>query len=557
MKKFINYFVPAIALLTLVAVIAIRCKKPTDHITITVNASTLFHYTVAVHVIDPSSNGSVSNVSVAVTGRDAAAIYGNDGKKTLTCTGGFIFAAVHPKMEPTDGSPLQFNLVISGQGYLPLIVPISISAQQNSQKLDVSIFRLAASLPGVVGSTTSSHTVVNGVVLTPITVSTPTTPGNPEATSVTLPVGTQLKDASGNLIPSNNLVITTNNFNTSNQTAVDLFPGGSLAAAANITPSSNGKAAAVFLPADFANIQMTANGIPVKNFTGGPIQITMTLDPNFRDPITGNVITAGTVLNIYSYSTDTGMWSYERDATVTSDNGNLVVSFTTTHLTEYVVGRALDVIQKLAVSVVAPWYVNGTATNVRVIGAIPNGPSYNIFDQTFQLDSLKQFILDGRLPMPPAGSSVTLTFSDPNNNNAPLGSATILPGNDGTLSVTLTQPSQNPAVILGLKLDCRDTQKGQIIVPPDFYLLYKVTGQPSSAYNILGQVHNGVLITTQLTTTDSYDFKAIFNSHYKEVINHKVVAGNNSTTVGNTSFNGANIPDQNQIDIKSLCNSLP
>lgn len=556
MKKFIKYFVPAVAILAIVSVVAIRCTKPTDGISITVNTSTLFHYNTLVQISDPSkSSGIPGNLSVSVTGPDAAAIYGLDGRKALTvATGGIITIAVHPKMEPTASHPLSFNLVITGSGYLPLIIPVTISTQQKSQLLKASIVNLNASQPGVIASKTETHPITNGVVVAPITISTPATTANPEATSVTLPAGTKLMDAGGNVIPSNSVVITTNNFNTSNADAINLFPGGSLAAASNITPGSGGKSSAVFLPADFVNIQMTANGIPVRNFSG-PVTVTMTLDPNFRDPVSGNVITAGSTLNIYSYSTDTGMWSYERDATVTTDiSGNFMVTFTTNHLTEYVVGRALDVLQKLSVDVNAPWYVNGTATNIRIIGAIPNGPSYDIFDQTFQLDSLKTFILDGKLPMPPAGSSVILSFSNAADGSQ-LGTATILPGNDGTLSVTLSQPAQNAAVTLGLSLDCRNANQHKIIVPPNFYLLYKQNGTPASSYNILGQVQNGTITTTQLDPNLSYDFEAIFNGNVKEVLNHKVT-GNQSTTVGNTSFNGVVVPGDNIVDIKSLCDQL-
>src|SRR5690348_16127719 len=106
-RKF--YFLSAILGLTLVSVVAIRCKKPTEGIVVTVNTSDLFHYTALVQVVDGS--GAVpNNLSVTVTGTIAAAIYGIDGKKALAAPAGIIALAVHPKMEPVAGTPLKFNL---------------------------------------------------------------------------------------------------------------------------------------------------------------------------------------------------------------------------------------------------------------------------------------------------------------------------------------------------------------------------------------------------------------------------------------------------------------
>ena len=109
-----------------------------------------------------------------------------------------------------------------------------------------------------------------------------------------------------------------------------------------------------------------------------------------------------------------------------------------------------------------------------------------------------------------------------------------------------------------LNLDCTQAKQGAIVTPPDFYLLYKPTGQPVANYAILGQVKNGGLTTTQLSATAAYDFKAVLNSNVKEVNNHTVAENTSANqTVGGVSFNGTKVPAQNKIDINALCNSLP
>ena len=251
MKKIIKYFVPAIAILAIVSVVAIRCTKPTDGISITVNTSSLFHYSTFVQITDPStSSGIPGNLSVSVTGPDAAAIYGLDGKKALTvAAGGIITAAVHPKMEPTASHPISFNFVITGPGYLPLIIPVTISTQQKSQMLKASIVNLTVAQPGVIATATKTAPASNGTVTATTTlVTSPSAPGV-AATSITIPAGTTLLDANGNVIPASSVAVTANNFNVESQKAVDMFPGGSLAVS-NISGGS--LTSAVLLPANFA-----------------------------------------------------------------------------------------------------------------------------------------------------------------------------------------------------------------------------------------------------------------------------------------------------------------
>lgn len=552
MKKLLNYsLIPAIALLIVVSVIAIRCKKPTENISISVNTSGLFHYTALVQLVD-NSGKIPSGLSVEVTGPDAATVYGLDGKKQLVASAGIIVAAIHPKMEPTASHPLTFSLRITGANYLPLVIPITITVDQKSQTLKLPILNLTANTPGVKSATTTAA-AVNGVVTTSTAITTPVIPGEAAKTSITLPAGTQLQDANGNPILASSVSATVSSFAPSQ--AIDLFPGGSLASSSVVV---NGVAtSAVFIPAGFTNIDMSAGGTPVKKFSS-PISVSMTLDPNFKDPTTGNTIAVGATLAIYSYSTDTGQWKFEQNGTVTAGpGGSFVLTFQTSHLTAFMSGAALAVLQNLAVNISAAWYTPGTTANIFVVAKFDNAGTggFSLYSQTFDLNSSLALQLDGKLPATTSVSGITLYFYDGNDHSALLGTASITSGTTD-LNVTLSAPVRNPAVSLSLQLDCRDAKQKAIVTPPDFYLLYKKTGTAAVNYAVLGQVHGGAITSTQLNTTDSYDFKAVFNDSSKEVLNHKVSA-TNSTTVGNQSFNGDKVPDANKLDIHNLCESLP
>lgn len=551
MKRIItHYFIPAVTFLVLVSVIAIRCKKPTEGINVIVNTSSLFHYTALVQIVDPSG-GVPNNLSVAVSGPGAAAIYGIDGKKALYAPAGIIALAVHPKMEPTASAPLTFNLTITGPGYLTLVIPVTISATQNSQIIKASILNLTTTTAGV-SSTSSTAAAVAGTVATATVVSTPTTSG-PESTTVTIPAGTKVQDANGATIAASSVSVTVNNFSAATGSTIGLFPGGSLSSN-NVIGSGGATTPVTFLPAGFVNVEMTAGGTPVKKFSA-PINLQMTLDPAYKNVTTGATVKAGDVLGIYSYSTDTGQWKFEQNATVTASGGNLVVNFTSTHLTQFFAGETMALLAAAKVNITAPWYLPGNATNITMIATLPNGPAYPISQVTFQLDATLAVTLDGKIPVPTVAQPVLLSFYS--STNTLIGTAT-LTTNGGSYTVTLSAPAANPAVTLSLILNCSQSKKGlSSVIPPDFYLLYKPTGQPAANYALLGQVQNGKLTTTQLAAGTGYDFKAVFNNSVKEVINHTVAENIPANqTVGGNGFSGNRAAAQNRIDINALCDSF-
>jgi hypothetical protein len=552
MKRFITkyYFLPAVALLTLISVVTVRCKKPTDGININVNTSNLFHYTGLVQIVDPS--GNVPNgLSVAITGANAAAIYGIDGRKALYAPAGIISFAVHPKLEPTASSPLKFNLVITGSGYLPLTIPVTITSTDSSQVIKANILNLTVPTAGV-GTVTTTATVAAGTVTVPITVTTPTT-GGPEATTVVVPTGTKLQDAAGNTVTGNSVALNVNNFNTSQQTAVNLFPGGSLAAAGISGGSSS---SGVFVPAGFANISMTVNGTEIKKFSS-PINVTMTLDPAYKDPASGIAIAPGQTMGLYSYDTGTGQWQFEQNVTVGGTAANPTVAFATSHLTIFSIGQLRQAIAALRISFVASWLTGDLTSTVRMIVAINNGPSYNVYDQVFSLTQTSLAIdLLNEIPTPTTTNNISFTFLS--SSGTTLATATLTPGTS-SLNVTLLPPPAGPLTDLFLQLDCggAGSNKVGLFTPPDFYLLYKKTGDPVTNYQILGQVEGGHLITQQLLSTQNYDFKASLNQSVKEVINHNISENIPANQTVGGVFNGTKIPTQNKLDIQSLCNTLP
>lgn len=565
MKRFITkyYFLPAIALFAFVSVVAVRCKKPTDGININVNTSNLFHYTGLVQITDPS--GSVpNNLTVTVTGANAAAVYGLDGKKAMSAPAGIIAFAIHPKMEPTATSPLKFNFVVTGAGYLPLTLPVTVTVDQKTQVIKASILNLVVPTAGVTSATTTA-TAAAGTVVTPITVSTAAAAGT-TSTAVTVPTGVKLQDANGNTINGNNVTATVNNFQPSQ--ALSLFPGGTLVA--NIDNGSGTTAPAALIPAGFVNIQMGVNGTEVKKFSS-PIAVSMNLDPSFKNPSTGAAIASGTVVEIDSYDTGTGQWKFEQNATVSIVGGNPVVNFSTSHLTIYAATIRVGVNTNLNLKFTTNSTIgDGQSYTVTYAVEYADRPGFTVNLGVIVLTDdgvANAYDLSNFFPAAVAGHDLSIKFFAGADilRTVPIGSGVITSATTN-LNIALTLTAPGPLTDFILKLDCGSVgSKVGIFTPPDFYMFYKKAGDPVANYVLLGLVQNGELLTNQLASTQNYDFKAVVGSSVKEVFNHNIaenVSGNQTVGDPANPTNGAAYAGKAQnaarniVDIRSICNEL-
>ncbi|HWZ04284.1 MAG TPA: hypothetical protein VNX40_11790, partial [Mucilaginibacter sp.] len=117
-------------------------------------------------------------------------------------------------------------------------------------------------------------------------------------------------------------------------TSYGAFPGGF--SPTNVLDASgnqvNGGNAINFVSAGLISIKMSADGTQVRHFSK-PVQVSMKLDPNTTNFITGTNIKAGDTVPLWSLDETTGQWQSEGNVTIQEDdNGNLLANFETSHL---------------------------------------------------------------------------------------------------------------------------------------------------------------------------------------------------------------------------------
>jgi hypothetical protein len=482
------------------------CRNPAYDMNVLFDAD-IIKYKATIILKDASGTALPANLSVSVTGTDAASIYDFSGTKVIYAPGGVITLGVTPKGEPTAAKALSFNIIVKGSGYEDKNIPVAIIENQFSQIIEVTM--LKSNTPTSVTSVISRNVPLSptGAVTATTTLVTPVSATVPQTTTVTLPAGTQLKDGSGAILTGSAVNARAINFDASDPEAIGLFPGGDFSAPV-VTGPGGTKGPAFFIPAGYTSIQLFVGTTEVKSFTN-PISVKVQLDPAFRPQATGALLKAGDQLSIYSYQVETGEFKYESMGTVAQDgSGQLAITFETSHLTIFIIGDVIPTpgCKGAEVTFIAPWLGVGTQP-LQV--EIYTSDGLKLLDKRTLLmkDGLKDYFTG--LP------AIPVRYRIVDNVNKALAEGSITDpcaGTAFTINLGVPEGGAPQSVTLVLNVVCPD--KGAITVP-NFDLFYKPAGAPNSAYALLGTAEKGLLKTTLLKVGSSYDFRATWRNTTK------------------------------------------
>src|SRR5690606_35750640 len=137
----------------------------------------------------------------------------------------------------------------------------------------------------------------DGSTATETTVALPSATGTGDM-ALTIPSGTQFRDANGTVITGTNVQIVVTSIDANNEDAVVLLPGGDLRAD-QVVLDGGATAAGTFSPAAVSDIRMLVNGTQVRQFSQ-PLVVSMPVPSNYVSPITGQAIAAGKNFQIFS-----------------------------------------------------------------------------------------------------------------------------------------------------------------------------------------------------------------------------------------------------------------
>lgn len=502
---------------------AISCESPLKDFNLVISSEVIKH-SATLQVRD-TDNQPVNNVTIKLLSGDTEDIYNLSGYKDFKLNGDLVTFGVDPKRTPTTANPITFRVEISGSGYLTQVVPVTI-ADVSTGIQPVQLVKPAEVPDGVEVIVENVELGSNGTlpVATTITLEKENSTENDTKVDIGLPAGLQFQDESGAVITGGVLTANVSTINTKDPEALATFPGGKLTADAVVGPGGV-QQVGTFNPAATTVIKMSVGGRSVRRFST-PIQVAMTVSPDFTDATTGLPVTAGTELSIYSYDeTDpNSVWQYEKNAIVTgSAQTGYSLSFTIDHLTTFVAGNFVASCDPVStINFTADWMAQGF-TYPLVVQAVQYGNV--IASATFSISESNK---TAALAYLPANAGVQIVVRNNDGDivaQAPLAAC----GTNTTINLPDPNPVIEPKVTLQLYVRCPG-QTDVLTVLPTFELQYRIAG--TGTYEYLGQVTNGFLQTTLLKSDGTrYDFRAIYNNRVKAV-NDKTVDEDNTATVG-------------------------
>lgn len=303
------------------------CQKinPFEDLELTVNTD-IYKAPVLIEFVDanPEVKGLPQNLKVTISGPGKDLVLNDAGKKNYTPSGNVLSLVLNKNVAPTTKAPIEFTVAVSGDGYVSTSKTIIITDPKDALNFRVPLTNIDTP---PVGAATEKATVD---LSKGKSVEVPSTPDKPETASITITPGTEVKDASGAIINSNEVAVTVVQYTTETQESIESFPGGF--AAENVAMNSGSSVDGSFITGGFVAVEMEAAGKDVKSFSK-PIEVTVGLNPDLKNPNTGELLKEGDSIPTWSYDSDTGAWKEEGVAKVIRNNrGELVAQFEAPHL---------------------------------------------------------------------------------------------------------------------------------------------------------------------------------------------------------------------------------
>lgn len=211
---------------------------------------------------------------------------------------------------PTVSDPVRLVLHAECEGYLPVVLPIDITATGFSKER-IPMVSYDNPPDGVTseyfqnfGVTNNSGVLQNSVTLTMTT----------GEAIVTIPAGLVMRDENGSLV-SGDINARILYFDPENRISQLAFPGGF-----NVTVKRDGvEMNGIFISSGLVTLELVnSEGKVVCATDNGKIHVSITLDPSWINPNTGLEYQIGDNLDTWSYNMENGIWDFQGVSVVRS-----------------------------------------------------------------------------------------------------------------------------------------------------------------------------------------------------------------------------------------------
>lgn len=328
--------------------LAFACTKPDeilDDFQVHISPS-FYKYVVEIDVedlTDPTKD-LPSNITVSITGDDAAAVYNIDGTRDYQVNFGTMQLMIAKGNEPTAGNPLNFIINLEANGYRKTSLPMQI-AEEDYFMADVAQMLNLNDLPNSISNSTSNGAIdpTTNQLTQPLVVST----GSPDSLSkikLVIPADVKFLDADGNEIVGKRggtgLNVSVLSLSDTSQVAQMAMPNGT--GMMQVVETDGKKDTVIMEQTGSYNITMDLDGVPVRGFSGGKtsggVATRIPIPAGTYNLEFNRAYQEGDSISLMSLSDGDDAWQLEdRSFVVEKDQttGDLFVNPTITHLSWY------------------------------------------------------------------------------------------------------------------------------------------------------------------------------------------------------------------------------
>jgi hypothetical protein len=277
-----------------------------------------------------------AEVTVTVTGKDAAIVYNNLGIKSSAYK--TKLGLIHLILDPTKidsaamlTTPKEFDVQISAPGYTSVTNRVQFD-QKNTRFLTVSLVKLNDAPAGVEVASVSSFASSSA---SGSTTSAAILPLNGGEQQLSLAPGVVLRDATGAAVTG---IVAANvvYYDPTANNAESVFPGGLIA---TVDLGGGNKDVFSLEPIGMFNIKLTAGGKSVKTFSNGGLTLKTEIPVGAINPSTNQPYKVNDKVDMWSREEGSGEWKFEKEATVKNVNGKLILEESVTHLSDHMFVR--------------------------------------------------------------------------------------------------------------------------------------------------------------------------------------------------------------------------
>lgn len=296
---------------------------------------------LTIQIVDANLGTNLpEHISVEVKGKDKDKIFSVMGERTLyvDTNRDDEVAAILPigirRIETfSPENPIEFTLIFSAEGYMPLAKSFSIESETNHIET-VHMLNMNTPVQGV-SKKNDDFIAPLGGIHDNIHLNSNMNQES-EMVEVDMKSGTELYDVSGNRL-SGEVSVELFHYDVHSGKALDVLPGGIFVSNAR-DKQGNSLGATGLSPLGAISLDMYVGGKEVSAFSE-PIEVTFHLNGDMINPNTDQKVQEGDILEVWSFNETIAEWQQEGDVTVSRNpSGELVASYLQPHLSTWIVG---------------------------------------------------------------------------------------------------------------------------------------------------------------------------------------------------------------------------